>query len=91
MTWTTSTPSSTRWIADIANARHVPGDAAGRTVAQVLDEERRRLLPLPQHAYVCEHVRTVASGKTPYVRFDGNDYSIPHKLVRKPLTLVGVG
>jgi len=30
----------------------------------------------------------VSSGKTPYVRFDRNDYSIPHTLVRKPLTLV---
>jgi hypothetical protein len=29
-----------------------------------------------------------SSGKTPYVRFDLNDYSIPHTLVRKPLTLV---
>ena len=28
------------------------------------------------------------SGKTPYVRFDKNDYSIPHTLIRKPLTLV---
>jgi hypothetical protein len=33
-------------------------------------------------------VRATASGKTPYLRFDGNDYSIPHTLVRKPLTLV---
>jgi hypothetical protein len=30
----------------------------------------------------------VSSGKTPYIRFDGNDYSIPHALVRRPLTLV---
>jgi hypothetical protein len=30
----------------------------------------------------------VSSGKTPYIRFDGNDYSIPHPLVRRPLTLV---
>jgi hypothetical protein len=29
-----------------------------------------------------------ASGKTPYLRFDGNDYSIPHTLVKKPLTVV---
>jgi len=33
-------------------------------------------------------VRAIASGKTPYVRFDRNDYSIPHTLVRRPLTLV---
>ncbi len=33
-------------------------------------------------------MRPVASGKTPYVRFDGNDYSVPFSLVRKPLTLL---
>jgi len=33
-------------------------------------------------------VLSLASGKTPYLRFDLNDYSIPHTLVRKPLTLV---
>ncbi|WP_419249701.1 Mu transposase domain-containing protein [Sandaracinus amylolyticus] len=30
----------------------------------------------------------IASGKRPYVRFDTNDYSIPHELVGQPLTLV---
>jgi hypothetical protein len=30
----------------------------------------------------------VASGKTPYIRFDLNDYSIPHELVGRPLTLI---
>ena len=32
-------------------------------------------------------VRAVSTGKTPYLRFDGNDYSVPHTLVKKPLTL----
>jgi len=30
----------------------------------------------------------LASGKTPYLRFDRNDYSIPPDRVRKPLTLI---
>jgi hypothetical protein len=30
----------------------------------------------------------VASGKTPYIRFDLNDYSIPHELTTRPLTLI---
>jgi hypothetical protein len=30
----------------------------------------------------------VTSGKTPYIRFDRNWYSIPHTLIRVPLTLV---
>ena len=33
-------------------------------------------------------MRTVSSGKTPYVRFDRNSYSIPHTHVRRPLTLL---
>ena len=33
-------------------------------------------------------MRTVVSGKTPYVRFDRNSYSIPHTHVRRPLTLL---
>lgn len=77
-----------RWIVDVASKRtHRPEDE--RTVADVFDEEERpRLLPLPAHGFPCEHVQAVRSGKTPYVRFDRNDYSIPHTLVRKPLTLV---
>jgi transposase len=77
-----------RWAAEVAHARQLPGDVTGRTVAAALEEERPRLLPLPAHPFPTDVVRPVASGKTPYVRFDSNDYSIPHTLVKKPLTLV---
>jgi transposase len=76
------------WIEETANTRKVPGDSSGRLVRDALEEERARLLPLPEHAFNCDAITAVASGKTPYVRFDRNDYSIPHDLVRKPLTLV---
>jgi transposase len=75
------------WIERIVHARRVPGDDA-RTVAAALVEERERLLPLPEHRFDPSYAEPIASGKTPYVRFDRNDYSIPHTLVRKPLTLV---
>jgi transposase len=75
------------WIADIALARKVPGDTQGRTVREALAEEKPRLLALPAHPMSCDFVRGAASGKSPYIRFDGNDYSIPHQFVRKPLTL----
>lgn len=75
------------WLERVVHARRVPGDDE-RTVAQALLEERERLLPLPKHRFCSDFVRPVASGKTPYIRFDRNDYSIPHTLVRKPLTLV---
>jgi hypothetical protein len=45
------------------------------------------MLPLPAHPFHCDKTLSIASGKTPYLRFDLNDYSIPHTLVRKPLTL----
>jgi transposase len=75
------------WLERIVHARRVPGDDE-RTVREALIEERERLLPLPKHPFSADFVRPVASGKTPYIRFDRNDYSIPHALVRKPLTLV---
>jgi len=77
-----------QWIAETAHQRPVPGDPTGRRVAEALEEERPRLLPLPEHPFACDLVRAAVSGKTPYLRFDGNDYSIPHPLIRRPLTLV---
>lgn len=77
-----------KWISGIAHVRRAPGHADGRCVRELLAEEAPRLLALPEHSATCDHVVAIASGKTPYVRFDLNDYSIPHTLVRKPLTLV---
>jgi transposase len=76
------------WIEAVAHARRVPADPDERLVAAALIEERPRLLPLPLHPFESDLVRPAASGKTPYIRFDLNDYSIPHTLVGKPLTLI---
>jgi len=75
------------WRDTVAHARRVPGDPT-RTVAAALAEEHPRLLPLPTHPFPTALVRVVTSGKTPYIRFDRNWYSIPHTLVQVPLTLV---
>lgn len=77
-----------RWIEDVAHHRVVPDDPDRRRVADVLALERERMLPLPAHAFACDEVRGVSSGKTPYVRFDLNDYSIPHEYVGRALVLV---
>ena len=51
-------------------------------------EKAPRLLPLPDNpAPLLEHV-AVSVGKTPYVRFDLNDYSVPHAHVRRVLTVL---
>ncbi len=76
-----------RWRDTVAHQRPWPSDDA-RTVAELLAWERPQLLTLPAHPFDCEVVRTVQSDKTIYVRFDLNDYSIPPRAVRRPLTLV---
>ncbi len=76
-----------RWRDDVAHARRHP-EQRDRTVAAVFAEEQARLLPLPAHPFETDLVRAVRSGKTPYVRFDRNLYSIPHPYVRRPLTLL---
>ena len=48
----------------------------------------RGLLSLPEQPYPTDEQVAVAAGKTPYVRFDLNDYSIPHTHVQRTLTVV---
>ena len=76
-----------RWRDEVAHRRPHP-ELRDRSVAEVWAEEKPRLLPLPANPFETDLVRAVRSGKTPYVRFDRNLYSIPHTHVRKPLTLV---
>lgn len=75
------------WRDAIAHQRPHP-EQRDRTVADVFTDEQPRLLPLPAHPFETDQMRTVVSGKTPYVHFDRNSYSIPHPHVRRPLTLL---
>ncbi len=74
------------WRDTVAHQRPWPGDDS-RTVNEALEEEKIRLIPLPSHRFETDLVKTVRSDKTIYVRFDQNDYSIPHEMVGRPLTL----
>jgi len=56
-------------------------------VREVFDEERGMLRALPPDPFPSEDVDQVKVGKTPYARFDGNDYSVPHGHVRSVLAL----
>jgi transposase len=76
-----------RWRDEIAHQRRHP-EEPDQTVAQVLAQEQPRLLPLPAHPFDTDVMRIVESGKTPYVRFDRNSYSIPPAYRQRPLTLV---
>lgn len=76
-----------QWRDQQAHARPWPG-GAGRTVAEAFAEEKPHLLPLPVHRFESDLMVPVRSGKTLYVRFDLNDYSIPPAAVGKQLVLL---
>ena len=75
------------WSTGLASERKWPDDRQ-RLVGDVFDEERPRLVALPGEPFVTHEIIDVDVGKTPYVRFDLNDYSVPHKLVRTTVTVV---
>jgi transposase len=58
-------------------------DDKQKTVAMAFAEEQPRLRALPENAYETEEVVTARVGKTPHVRFESNDYSVPHTLARR--------
>jgi transposase len=64
------------WCLGIAADRRCPAEPE-RRVREVFAEEVERLLPLPETPLPLFERVAVKVGKTPYVRFDLNDYSIP--------------
>jgi hypothetical protein len=74
------------WCDQIAHQRRWREDDS-RIVEDVLREEQPRLLPLPANRFEADLIVPVRSGKTIYVRFDLNDYSIPPNAVGLELTL----
>lgn len=75
------------WCRGLAADRRCPGEP-DRTVREVFADEVPRLLPLPDNpAPLLERV-AVKAGKQPYVRFDLNDYTVPHTHVRRVLTVL---
>ena len=74
------------WRDEVAGARRWPADDR-RTVAEAFAEEAPKLLTLPTHPFETELIVPVRSGKTIYVRFDLNDYSIHPSAVGRALTL----
>ncbi len=75
------------WCEGIAADRPCPEDRS-QSVRATFEQEKSCLLALPDDTYPCDEQETVRVGKTPYVRFDLNDYSVPHTHVRQPLTVV---
>jgi transposase len=74
------------WIETTAMARPWPDDHA-KVIRTQWAVEKSRLLPLPVHANPCERREEVRIAKTPYARFDLNNYSVPWRLTMKTLTV----
>jgi len=72
------------WCQGPAMERPWPEDRS-RRVGEVFKQERAHLLALPSNPFPSEERLAVRVGKTPYVRFDLNDYSLPHTHVRRTL------
>jgi transposase len=75
-----------QWRDREAHKRLWPG-GDHRTVEEAFREEKPRLLPLPVHRLDSDLLVPIKPGKTIYVRFDLNDYSIPPSALGRPLTL----
>jgi transposase len=60
-----------------------------RRVIEVFEEERPRLLRLPDPLPETDIVTAVAVDKSAFVRLDTNRYSVPAKYARRSLTLAG--
>src|SRR5271170_2409448 len=75
------------WCIEIARERRVP-DQKDKTVADAVLEDRAAMIPLAEDEFPVEERVEVRVGKTPYVRFDKNDYSVPHTHVQRSLTVI---
>jgi hypothetical protein len=75
------------WCQGAAAERLCPPERA-RRVREVFAEEKSHLLALPANPFPCEERIEASAHKTPYVRFDLNDYSIPHTRVNRTLSVL---
>ena len=75
------------WCRGLAVDRRCPEDQT-RSVGEAFAEEAPLLLKQPDNPYPVVEQVAVKVGKTPYVRFDQNDYSVPHTHVRRALTVL---
>jgi hypothetical protein len=75
------------WCRGMAADRRCPGQDT-LSVREGFAAETPRLLALPDNAYPLIERVAVKAGKPPYVRFDLNDYSIPHTKVQSLLTVL---
>jgi transposase len=74
------------WCDGQAADRRCPA-AHELSVREAFAQEQPRLIALPENPFTTDEVILVSIGKTPYARFDLNDYSIPHTHVQRTVTV----
>jgi hypothetical protein len=75
-----------RFCTEVASLRRWPQQREIRVV-DAFAKERAALVPLPGDPFPAEEVVVAAAGRTPYVRFDSNRYSVRHDRVQRQLTV----
>jgi transposase len=74
--WTAGASLDRTWVED-----------RSRSVRQAFEDDRALLLPLPDNPFPASERVEVEIGKTPYARFDLNDYSVPHDRTQRTLVV----
>lgn len=75
-----------QWCLGVSADRKNP-EVPSLTVRQAYQQEKETLLALPDDHFNTFEQTQVSARKPPYIRFDLNDYSIPHTEVQKVLTV----
>jgi len=75
------------WCDGEAADRLCPEDRK-RSVREVYADEQPRLISLPEDEFPTDERLEVEVGKTPYARFDLNDYSVPHDHIKRTLVVL---
>jgi len=75
------------WCTGEAADRKCPEDTS-MLVRAAFALEQPKLRALPENPYPTDERAETIARKTPYVRFDRNDYSIPHDRVGRTVTIV---
>lgn len=77
---------ATDWCQGVSADRRCP-ENTDLTVKEAFLQEQPRLIALPDNPFDTREQKQVKAQKTPSIRFDLNDYSIPHPYVQKVLTV----
>lgn len=78
---------ATAWCENESAHRPCPEDKT-QTVHAVFLKEKEKLLGLPDNPYETHCRQEVCIGKTPYARFDLNDYSVPAATILKTVSVI---